>query len=198
MTISINTYQRVWDLLPCTARSRELIEIAAPVARFSNHWEHADSACYLPLSLRFLHRLALAKTPKVCGRFLSTRSLSLGNFFISPISYSPPLSRLNEDQRRSLIPPPVNADVNDSGPKDAWYWAHAESSYMWWYDHPFRDGLRKWAYVMWDSTRLRDWGVLDRDHSLLPRRTEDKQFWEAIAKALREHDAKKLSDCSGN
>lgn len=69
---------------------------------------------------------------------------------------------------------------------------------MWWYDHPFRDGLRKWAYVMWDSTRLRDWGVLDRDQSLLPRRTEDKQFWEAIAKALREHDAKKLSDCSGN
>lgn len=49
---------------------------------------------------------------------------------------------------------------------------------------------------MWDSTRLRDWGVLDRDHSLLPRRTEDKQFWEAMAKALREHDATKLSDCS--
>lgn len=198
MTISSNTYQSVRVLLLYTARSQVLIDIAewgTYWARLSNKWKDADPDCYLMFGLGFLHRLALAKTPKERSRFFPTRSLPVEDFFY--YSFFPPtLSCLTEDQWRILIRPPVNADDNDSGPKFAWYWAHADRIPHLWYDLRDRDGLRKWAYVMWDFARLRDWGVSRRDEESLPMRTEDREFWEAIERALREQDMTTLPDGS--
>ena len=174
----------------------DIAEWATYWARLSNKWKDTDPLCYLMFGLEFLHRLALAKTPKERSRFFSTRSLPLEDFFLCDYFSLPTLSRLTEDQRRILIPPPVNADDNDSGPEFAWYWAHADCTPHLWYDIPDRDGLRKWAYVMWDFARLRDWGVSRRDEESLPMRTEDKEFWEAIQRVLREQDMTTLPDGS--
>ena len=110
-----------------------------------------------------MYRLAIAKTPKECSLLLSAWCFHYEYFFdtIMKNSFygSKPLSSLKKEEQGTLIPSPVTAD-DDSGPKDAWYWAHTVFLRQRLYNTREQHGLRMWAYVMWDSARLRDWGVL--------------------------------------
>ncbi|KAI0426620.1 hypothetical protein F5Y09DRAFT_318433 [Xylaria sp. FL1042] len=47
----------------------------------------------------------------------------------------------------------------DSGPADAWRWAHYEESWRNWVYQKNRHSLRKWGYVMWDRCRLEAIGI---------------------------------------
>ncbi|KAI9747496.1 MAG: hypothetical protein M1815_004148, partial [Lichina confinis] len=50
----------------------------------------------------------------------------------------------------------------DSGPVDAWRWAHAEMPPGKFACLGANEGLRRNGYVMWDHARLDDWGFFDR------------------------------------
>jgi len=50
----------------------------------------------------------------------------------------------------------------EEGPNAAWVWSHHSKVALWYFESP-REGLREWAYVMWDSERLNQWGVLRAD-----------------------------------
>lgn len=57
-------------------------------------------------------------------------------------------------------PRPFHADP-DSGPEDAWQWAHAGEA---WPSPPYekdRHSLRRWGYVLWDSARLEANGIFE-------------------------------------
>jgi hypothetical protein len=55
----------------------------------------------------------------------------------------------------------------DSGPEDAWRWAHAAQSADDWVFSDRQSPLRRWGYVMWDRERLDAWGVLE--HAWCPK-----------------------------
>lgn len=57
------------------------------------------------------------------------------------------------------LTPPFFADP-DSGPADAWRWAHLEERCGKWVYQDNRHDLRHWGYVMWDRSRLDAVGVL--------------------------------------
>lgn len=57
---------------------------------------------------------------------------------------------------------------SDKGPKDAWRWAYEDYSVSQWYNSSPQGFLRQRGYVMWDSARLGEWGLLDHDWQDLP------------------------------
>ncbi|KAH0592215.1 hypothetical protein MHUMG1_10071 [Metarhizium humberi] len=50
----------------------------------------------------------------------------------------------------------------DSGPRDAWKWAHLEESRSHWVYVEDRDNIRRWGYVMWDRCRLDSVAILQK------------------------------------
>jgi hypothetical protein len=48
---------------------------------------------------------------------------------------------------------------SDTGPVEAWVWAHKEESGRQFINTPIRQPLREWGYVMWDRARLHEWKV---------------------------------------
>lgn len=68
------------------------------------------------------------------------------------------LNELTPEDELLYIRQPFFADV-DSGPADAWRWAHyGENRQTWVYQENRRD-LREWGYVMWDRSRLDAIGI---------------------------------------
>lgn len=144
-----------------------------------------DHQAYLSLGLAYLHRLILAKTYDERYELVSSQSptnedpstrlcvAALGN---GGYHDQTPPSELSMQEWRHWIPPQL-ADDMDSGPRDAYYWANFDCILDYWYninDYWYkikqRDGLRRWGYVMWDSARLTEWKILDRN-------------WRTLAKA---------------
>ena len=81
---------------------------------------------------------------------------------------------LVEEPSRAVYPPseddvdaPAEGDElrfisDEEGPNAAWVWAHHNRVVFWYWDSKL-EGFREWAYVMWDSKRLNQWGVLQAD-----------------------------------
>ena len=118
---------------------------------------------YLPLGLKFLHQFVAADSYKERFRGSHSRSLSSESFFIFPSSTTDrlPLSDLDDEDQRNYIPPSF-ANDGDSGPEEAWRWAHADYRPSDWFNVIKFKGLRDLGYVMWDSSRLAESGILDR------------------------------------
>lgn len=68
------------------------------------------------------------------------------------------LEDVTPENESLYIKRPFFADP-DSGPADAWRWAHREDSWANWVYQPDRQGLRRWAYVLWDRARLEAVGI---------------------------------------
>lgn len=73
---------------------------------------------------------------------------------------------MTDEEQRGFIPEPVIRE-DDTGPEDAWRWAHLHYTSRYWYNDPEHEDLRATGYVMWDSSRLLDWGILDKNWRLL-------------------------------
>ncbi len=56
----------------------------------------------------------------------------------------------------------------DQGPEEAWRWAYADNEESSWYNIDEQGSLRQRGYVMWDSARLRQWGLLNHEWDELP------------------------------
>ncbi|GAM86201.1 hypothetical protein ANO11243_042130 [Dothideomycetidae sp. 11243] len=65
------------------------------------------------------------------------------------------------DQETQIENGPLFSDA-DSGPEDAWRWAHFDEPRANWIYQAGRDKLRAWGYVMWDSSRLEGFGIFSK------------------------------------
>ena len=143
----------------------------------------------MPLGLGFLRRLILATTHKERSHLLPKQPLGCEGFFDTPLTNEVhvhvPLSQLTDAEQRKYIHGQVACDY-DTGPRDAWRWAYAECRPTRWNNYCPRADLRTMGYVMWDSARLKDWEILERDWRLLPRRMEQARVVGAFATAVRD------------
>lgn len=62
-------------------------------------------------------------------------------------------------EENEFVSQPFYAEV-DRGPIEIWYWAHQQATPERFVFNPSMANLRKCGYVMWDSSRLDEWGVL--------------------------------------
>ena len=135
-------------------------------------WNEYDPKSHLSLGLARLHRLVLAETRTERDQILYGQSPANEDVLLASLDsrsnlYETPLEDLTEEEQRVLIPPQV-ADDDDNGPVEAWWWVHAGVTPNLWYNNVMMQDVRRWGYVMWDSTRLAEWKVLDRDWLRLP------------------------------
>ena len=123
-----------------------------------------DPYKYISRGLPFLHKLALAKEQSECDRILGHRSYGVPEF-INNRSGNPfgrsfkTLQDMTEEQKRDSIPP-HSAHDEEPGPETAWRWANTLFSPPHSYGYINVYFLRAWGYVMWDSARLVDSGIL--------------------------------------
>ena len=82
----------------------------------------------------------------------------------------PELEYYTVEDERAYIPAQLAID-SDKGPKEAWGWAYAEDTNTHWYNMSRQGFLRQRGYVMWDSARLAQWGLLDHEWIGLPHET---------------------------
>ncbi|KAK5625957.1 hypothetical protein RRF57_001673 [Xylaria bambusicola] len=68
------------------------------------------------------------------------------------------LGEITPDNERLYIKQPFYNDSN-TGPKNAWRWAHIEECQSRWVYQEDRAELREWGYVMWDQIRLDMTGI---------------------------------------
>ena len=78
-----------------------------------------------------------------------------------------------EDEQRYI--PPQRAIDGDKGPEAAWRWAYGGNTIEYWYNRSEQKFLRHRGYVMWDSVRLAQWGLLDCESDQVPRGPMMKQ-----------------------
>ncbi|KAI0429077.1 hypothetical protein F5Y09DRAFT_311415 [Xylaria sp. FL1042] len=71
------------------------------------------------------------------------------------------LEDITPKNERLYIQQPFYTDI-DSGPVNAWRWAHIKESWLSWVYQQNRKELRQWGYVMWDQSRLDAVGILRR------------------------------------
>lgn len=156
-------------------------------AILGKEWSREDLQDYLSLGLARLHQIILAKTHSQRKHLLSSPSLTSKDFVDDGLSSqdtpgNTSRSGLTEEQGRNLTTPHL-PDDDDPGPRDAWHWAHADSSpAAGWYNTEERDDLRQRGYVMWDSARLAGWKVLDVDWRSLPRPLEEERYWDWVCR----------------
>ena len=118
----------------------------------------------IPLGLKFLRQFICATSYKERRRISQTHALSPESFFVFPSGIIGDLSLSNmtsELQRHYMRPQFANDD--DRGPEEAWRWAHANYRPSDWVNFVKHKGLRDIGYVMWDSSRLAEWGILEKE-----------------------------------
>ncbi|CAF9935101.1 hypothetical protein IMSHALPRED_010107 [Imshaugia aleurites] len=171
------------ELCSCTCYStfvfrdyKKLIDLAFKRAANKHYpgkdWSEYDPKSHLSLGLARLHRLILAETRTERDQILHGQSPANEDVLLASLDsrsnlYETPLQDLTEEEQRVLVPPQV-ADDNDNGPVEAWWWVHAGVTPNLWYNNVMMQDVRRWGYVMWDSARLAEWKVLDRDWLRLP------------------------------
>lgn len=162
IAIVLRTFGQLIDLASNDDIPEHSIQWVAHEAGFGMHWTEMEPAGFLPLGLGILHQLVLQTAYSERSRLLSNQSLSSDSFWHVFLSrqnsahYLP--SRFLEEKPRGLIPQQVAHD-DDTGPRDAWRWAHAYYPPSSWHDTKIRNKLRKNGYVFWDSARLVEWRI---------------------------------------
>ena len=68
------------------------------------------------------------------------------------------------------------------GPNEAWLWSNDYTNF-WYPNDGCKDDLREWAYCMWDSRRLSQWGIIKRPYNAADSIPRDNAL-------LIEHDRK--------
>ena len=122
---------------------------------------------YLVRGLAFLRRVINAPDYDVRYNLLDFKTyretLSLYDGLMHQPGYES--TRLTDwsSKSRAEVLERFDAADTDTGPKDAWLWAHETCSSSQLYNDPYNGHafLRRCGYVIWDSTRWRQWRLLD-------------------------------------
>lgn len=117
---------------------------------------------YLLNGLNFLFQLCTAKTYD--DRHVLLSKWRSGGSFLSDALKPPrrlqydgvPLKEFNNEEEKLLVRSPFDEDI-DSGPAEAWRWAHAAYTKDHFYFLDDHRRFRQRGYVMWDLTRLLRW-----------------------------------------
>lgn len=131
---------------------------------------------YVTLGLSYLHQLFNTFSYEGCYRLLKQQEKSPNFSFIyafvleSSTDVLAALRRYSDDEVNLFLVEKSARDDDDEGPEKAWRWVftktvNIENLYE---THLKKMILRKRGYVMWDSARLAEWGLLDYDWRDLP------------------------------
>ena len=139
--------------------------------------------------LEFVFQLSTARTYVDRHKLLSSSQGSEGSYLSNALKPSPllqsqgaTLEEYNDEEESLFVQPPFDED-NDSGPAEAWRWAHAASTENRFYFLEDHRPLRQRGYVMWDLKRLLDWHLLEKPvEDLISRHVRDNYGrWERAA-----------------
>ena len=129
---------------------------------------------YLLTGLRFILQLCTARTYDERYDLLMSDQVSEGSFLSDALT--PPrmlhnngvwLERYNDEEENLFVKSPFDED-HDSGPAEAWRWAHARCTKDRFYFLEDHRRFRQRGYVMWDLTRLLDWNFFALPSRALP------------------------------
>lgn len=128
---------------------------------------------YLLKGLEFIFQLVTATTYDDRHSLLSNKGS--GGSFLSDALTPPsalhhdgiPLEEYNDEKERMFVSPQFDDDL-DSGPAEAWHWAHATCTKDRFYFLKDHRRFRQRGYVMWDYTRLLGWNFFDLPIQALP------------------------------
>lgn len=152
-----------------------------------NSWKEA----YLSLGLAYLHKVIDASAYDERCQLLKTHrdweDCSLHDALTEQPDDNglPELEDYTIEDERAHIPAQLAID-SDKGPKDAWRWAYAENTNAQWYNGNEQGFLRQRGYVMWDSARLGQWGLLDQEWRELPRESVSDEEERRRAREMRD------------
>ena len=129
---------------------------------------------YLLKGLEFIFQLVTTTTYDDRHRLFTSNHGSKGSFLSDALTPSrvpyhggAPLEEYNEEEERMFVSPPFDDDL-DSGPAEAWRWAHATCTKDRFYFLKDHRRFRQRGYVMWDYTRLLGWNFFDLPIQALP------------------------------
>ena len=118
---------------------------------------------YLLQGLDFIVQLSTARTYDDRHHLLMPNQGSAGSLLSDALTPprmlqrgGVPLEKYNDEEERNFVNPSFDDD-NDSGPAEAWRWAHATSTKDRFYFLKEHRLLRQRGYVMWDLKRLLGW-----------------------------------------
>ncbi len=123
-----------------------------------------DPQHYLPLGLLGSYCFATCKRSKIRRLFADVARWEANDLLAYTINDAnhrllPTIRSLAKEEEDIWILKQVAYD-DDAGPRDAWRWAHFDLHADSWFAVEEYKDLRLWGYVMWNSTRLEEWGVL--------------------------------------
>ena len=117
----------------------------------------------LSLGLAHLHRIVLAETYEARYKLLysnypphNSKFLYKGLKTANEHDDGVYLSDYTQDEELAHITSPFVQD-SDTGPTDAWRWAHQDETCAHFLNSDSQKLLREWGYVMWDRARLNKW-----------------------------------------
>lgn len=145
-------------LLPNTIR-RELL-VQSPSSCFVRIFE-LTRATQISKGLAYLHRLVVVPTYEERYEMLGAIPSTSSDFLLDGlIEHQPdvavkPLSAFSEMEKKALTSK-SSAEDPDSGPYNAWHWAHLRGYGEAFVFADLHQPLRKRGYVMWDDWRLRE------------------------------------------
>lgn len=118
---------------------------------------------YILKGLEFIFQLVTARTYDDRHSLLMSNQKSGGSFLSDALTTSRvlhsdgvPLEEYNDEEERLYVSHPFDKD-HDSGPAEAWRWAHATCTKDHFYFLEKHRRFRQRGYVMWDLTRLLGW-----------------------------------------
>lgn len=144
------------------------------VGKRSQHEPRKDH--YVTLGLSYLHQLFNTFSYEGCYRLLEPQKKSPNFSFIHAFVFESSndvlaaLRRYSEDEVNLFLVEKSARDDDDEGPEKAWRWVFNETFNI---EDLYGTYLRKIilrtrGFVMWDSARLAEWGLLYYDWRDLP------------------------------
>ena len=140
---------------------------------------------YLLKGLDFVFQLSTAYTYDDRHRLYWSNRRSSGSFLSDALG---PLRELSDqgvmlkdydDEEEKRIIKRSFDDDNDSGPEEAWRWAHNTKTKNRFYFLANHQPLRQRGYVMWDLQRLVNWGILNKSVAKMIVRRSPASYNEA-------------------
>lgn len=132
----------------------------------SNGLDEGTLQHHLSFGLAHIRRFLEAKSPQpqrdLLASFKKDSTREFLSFALGEASYlgGVTLAEMESEDEEEFIPKPRFAEP-DTGPEDAWRWAHQTQPSGRFIFSPSQMPLRQWAYVMWDRARLDEWKVFD-------------------------------------
>lgn len=149
------------------------------LAVVSNASDRGCQQYHMSLGLNHIRHFAEAKTPEARRNLLSHDAAKDSHpFFLTEGLKESAflgwlLAEFEPGDEEEFIPKPCYPDP-DHGPEIVWRWAHHWQPSSEFIFSPSQTPRRRWAYVMWDQSRLNDWKVMEKLWEYVDRKECDK------------------------